>query len=135
MSSSHVRGRLELRLAARAASLAWIRRLLTAFLTEHNLDEQRRRDALLIVHELAANAIEHGSRDEDRLEVTVTVEAESLLIRVLDQARSAARPVQVEQDEWRETGRGMLIVEQLANWSEQLKGGRREVTAQLPLLP
>jgi hypothetical protein len=29
----------------------------------------------------------------------------------------------------------MLIVEQLANWSEQLKGGRREVTAQLPLLP
>jgi anti-sigma regulatory factor (Ser/Thr protein kinase) len=96
MSNSHVRGRLDLRLAARAESLAWIRRLLTAFLTEHSLDEQRRRDALLIVDELAANAIEHGSRDEDRLEVTVTVGAESLLIRVLDHARTAARPVQVE---------------------------------------
>jgi anti-sigma regulatory factor (Ser/Thr protein kinase) len=135
MNHSHVSGRLDLRFAARAASLARIRRLLTAFLIEHGLDDRRRSEALLIVHELAANAIEHGSRDEDRVEVTVTVEAESLLIRVLDSARTAARPVQVEQDECRETGRGMLIVEQLANWSEQLKGGRREVTAQLPLLP
>ncbi len=90
---------------------------------------------MLVVHELAASAIEHASADDDQIEVTVKLEPESLLIRVLDPARTATRPAALEPDHARESGRGMLIVSRLARWSEQLKGDRREVTAKLPLRP
>jgi anti-sigma regulatory factor (Ser/Thr protein kinase) len=134
MGGGQVRGRLDLHVRAEAASLAQIRRALAEFLAEHEL-EQRRQDALLVVHELAANAIEHASGGDDHLEVSVRLERETLLIRVLDPARTATRPAPLEPDQSRESGRGMLIVNRLARWSEQLKGDRREVTAQLPLRP
>jgi anti-sigma regulatory factor (Ser/Thr protein kinase) len=128
-----VRERLGLRVRAEAASLARIRRALARFLAEQELAEQRRQDALLVVHELAANAIEHASAGNDHVEIAVSLEPESLVIRVLDPARTVTRPAALEPDDSRESGRGMLIVHQLARWSEQLKGDRREVTAQLPL--
>jgi len=57
-----IRDRLDLHVRAEAASLAQIRRAaLAEFLVRHELEEQRRHDALLVVHELAANAIEHAS--------------------------------------------------------------------------
>ncbi len=134
MRGGQVGGRLDLHVRAEAASLARIRRALAEFLAEHEL-EKRRQEALLVVHELAANAIEHASTGDDQLEIAVRIEPESLLIRVLDPARTATRPAPLEPDHSRESGRGMLIVSQLARWSEQLKGDRREVTAQLPLRP
>jgi anti-sigma regulatory factor (Ser/Thr protein kinase) len=120
---------------AEAASLAQIRRALAEFLVEHELDKRRQHDALLVAHELAANAIEHASTRDDQLELGVSFEVDSLLIRVLDPARAATRPAQLAPDEGRESGRGMLIVNQLASWSERLEGDRREVTARLPLPP
>lgn len=134
MGGGQVRDRLDLHVRAEAASLAQIRRALAEFLAAHEL-EQRRQDALLVVHELAANAIEPASTGDDHLEIGIRLEPESLLIRVLDPARTATRPAALKPDQSRESGRGMLIVDQLARWSEQLTGGRREVIAQLPLRP
>jgi anti-sigma regulatory factor (Ser/Thr protein kinase) len=130
-----VRGRLDLHVRAEAASLAQIRRALAEFLAQHELEKQRGQDAMLVVQELAANAIEHASAADDHVDVAVSLAPESLLIRVLDPARTATRPAPLEPDHSRESGRGMLIVNQLARWSERLKGDRREVTAQLPLRP
>lgn len=135
MDDSQGRGMLKVSVAAEPASLAGLRRVLTSFLTQYGLDGRRRHEALLVANELAANAIEHGSMSEDQLEITITVGPELLVIRVLDPARTSARPTRLEPDEWRESGRGMVIVEQLAGWSERLKDGRREVNAQLPLAP
>lgn len=133
MRGGQVSDRLGLRVRAEAASLARIRRAFARFLAERGLAERRRQDALLIVHELAANAIEHASAGNDHIEVAVSLEPESLLIRVLDRARTVTRPAALQPDDSRESGRGMLIVNQLARWSEQLLGDRREVTAELPL--
>jgi len=135
IGGGQIHGRLDLHVRAEAASLAQIRRALAEFLAQHELEEQRRQDAMLVVHELAANAIEHASAGDDHLEVAVSLAPESLLIRVLDPARTATRPAPLEPDHSREFGRGMAIVDRLARWSEQLKGDRREVTAQLPLRP
>lgn len=135
MGGGQVGGRLDLQVRAEAASLAQVRRALAEFLTGHQLEEERRQDALLVVHELAANAIEHASTGDDHLEVAVRLEPESLLIRVLNPARTATRPAALAPDHARESGRGMLIVGQLARWSERLTGDRREVTARLPLRP
>jgi anti-sigma regulatory factor (Ser/Thr protein kinase) len=133
MGGGQVRGRLDLHVTAEPASLAQVRRVLAEFLAEHELDDQRTQDALLIVHELAANAIEHASTGDDQLEVAVRLEPETLVIRVLDAARAATRPAALEPDQSRESGRGMVIVDQLASWNEQIRGDRREVTAQLSL--
>ena len=133
MEEGRIRGRLELRVNARAASLGRIRRLLARFLVEHDLHERQRQDALIVVNELAANAIEHASTDEDQVEIAVRLETETLLIRVLDPARTAERPSRRGPDMWRESGRGMLIVDELASWNDELVGGRRAVTARLTL--
>jgi anti-sigma regulatory factor (Ser/Thr protein kinase) len=135
IGGDQVRGRLDLYVGAEAGSLAQIRRGVAEFLAEHELDEQRRQDALLVVHELAANAIEHASARDDHVEVAVSFEPESLLIRVLDPSRTPMRPAPLEPDQSRESGRGMLIINRLTRWSEQFTRDRREVTAQLPLGP
>jgi anti-sigma regulatory factor (Ser/Thr protein kinase) len=133
MDDSHGGRTLDLHVPAQAASLARVRRLLIGFLAEHHVDEDQWHNALLVTNELAANAIEHGSRDSDEIEISITRGTQSLLIRVLDPARTDATPVPLEPDEVRESGRGMLIVGKLATWREQLNEGRREVTARLPL--
>jgi anti-sigma regulatory factor (Ser/Thr protein kinase) len=133
MGRGDVQERLDLRVGAEAASLARVRRLLAGFLAEHEVDERREQDALLVASELTANAIEHASTAEDLVEIAVWLEPESLLIRVLDPARTTSRPVPLEPDESRESGRGMLIVNELGSWSARLTRGRREVTARLPL--
>jgi anti-sigma regulatory factor (Ser/Thr protein kinase) len=135
MEGRRVGRTLDLCVPARAASLARVRALLTAFLTDQGLREDQRHNAVLVVDELAANAIEHGSAEGDEVEVTITLKPRSLLIRILDPARTEATPTARLPDELGESGRGMLIVGKLATWTERLNGDRREVTAHLPLPP
>ena len=133
---SHVCGTLEISVPAQAASLARVRLQLRVFLTEHDVREDQRHGAVLVTHELAANAIAHGSAGEgDVISITLRIEPQSLLIRVLDPARTEAVPASLEANDWRESGRGMLIVDQLATWNEELVDDHREVTAELPLVP
>jgi anti-sigma regulatory factor (Ser/Thr protein kinase) len=136
MEYGHVPGTLEISVPARAASLAQVRRLLKVFLAEHDLREGQRNDVVLVTHELVANAIVHGSADQDEVvAVTIRLDPDSLVIRVVDSARKEGRPASLDPTDWRESGRGMLMVGQLATWSEGLIDGHREVTATLPLVP
>jgi anti-sigma regulatory factor (Ser/Thr protein kinase) len=136
MEYSHTSGTLEISVPARTASLAQIRRLLRGFLAEHDVREDQRHGVVLVTHELAANAIVHGSAGQDEVvAITIRLEPQSLLIRVIDPAPSVARPASLEPTDWRESGRGLLMVDQLATWSEKLVDGHREVNATLPLAP
>lgn len=134
MGCSHSRGAIEISVPARKASLAQVRRRLRVFLAEHGVREDQRHPAVLVTHELAANAIVHGSADDREL-VSITIELgpESLVVRVLGPARAGTGPAVLEPTDWRESGRGMLIVGRLATWSHRLIDGRREVRAVLPL--
>ena len=136
MEYSHVCGTFEITVPARAASLARVRQLLRMFLAEQDVREDQRHGVVLVTHELAANAIVHGSAGQDELvTITLTLEPQAVVIRVLDAARSEGIPASLEPTDWRESGRGMLMVGQLATWSEELIDGHREVTATLPLVP
>ncbi len=134
MEASHVCGNLEISVSAQPTSLAQIRRLLGEFLAEHRVPDDQHHRVVLVTHELAANAIVHGSTDPDDLvAIMITLEPRSVLIRVLDPGRTDAIPASLEPTHWRESGRGMLIVDRLATWSQEHHDGRREVTAKLPL--
>jgi anti-sigma regulatory factor (Ser/Thr protein kinase) len=134
MEQSQVRGRLEISIPAQTVALAQVRRRLGAFLAEHHVPERSRHGAVLVVHELAANAVVHGSTDaNEEVVITITLEPRFLLIRVLDPAPTGATPASLGPTQWRESGRGMLIVDRLASWSQRLHEGRREVSAKLPL--
>ena len=68
MEERHVTGRLDLSVPAQAVSLARVRQLLLAFLREQRVGNGPTHSALVVTTELAANAIEHGSREQDDLE-------------------------------------------------------------------
>jgi anti-sigma regulatory factor (Ser/Thr protein kinase) len=91
------------------------------------------RDAAVVAHELIANAVRHGSRAGDVVQVSVEVLADRLRLRVSDAARGPGTPVALSPDEQRETGRGLRIVDQLASsWSARIVSGRQELYAELP---
>jgi anti-sigma regulatory factor (Ser/Thr protein kinase) len=121
------------RLPAEAASLPEVRSLLGRFLDERDVGDDVFYDALLVAHELTANAIRHGSGDDDEIELRARLLANRLCIVVTDAARRAAVPFALAPDEHREGGRGLQVVARLAEWSERIVGGRREVRAELPL--
>lgn len=124
---------LRLRLPATPASLTKIRAQLGAFLDEQAVGDKLFFEALLVAHELAANAIEHGSGPWDEIELRVALERERLCITAIDEAKRASIPVALSPDARRERGRGLQVVGRLADWSEHLEAGRRHVRAELLL--
>lgn len=56
---------LSAHLPADAKALAELRRRVNELLVSAGIAESNRRDALLVANELAANAIEHGSRTDE----------------------------------------------------------------------
>jgi anti-sigma regulatory factor (Ser/Thr protein kinase) len=136
MEHGHTSGNLEISIPAQAASLIQVREQLRAFLAEHRVREDQHHGVVLVTRELAMNAIVHGSRDQnDVVVIAIRLEPRSLLIRVLDPAHTEAKPAPLESTDWLESGRGMLIVDRLATWKQELNDGRREVTASVPLGP
>jgi anti-sigma regulatory factor (Ser/Thr protein kinase) len=128
-----VGGDLRARLPADRSSLPKMRALLAGFLEASDLGDEVSYNAQLVMHELAANAIEHGSDEQDDIEVVVQLLRNRLSIVVYDNARRNRVPVALTPDGHRDHGRGLQVVDQLAQWSEQVVGGRRKVCAQLPL--
>ena len=104
---------LSLRLPATPAALGDVRVGVGDFLGARKIGEETYYDALMVAHELAANAIAHGSREGDEIEVRANIRDDRLSIVVADSARR--------------------VVDQLAEWSEAVVGGRREVHAVLLL--
>jgi anti-sigma regulatory factor (Ser/Thr protein kinase) len=102
-------------------------------LQEAGVEESRRFEALLVTSELVTNALSHGSRPGDEISVDVSLEGERLLIGVRDAARGGSTPVALTPDEQRPSGRGLAMVDWLADWSERIVDGRREVRAELTI--
>jgi anti-sigma regulatory factor (Ser/Thr protein kinase) len=120
-------------LPADRSSLPQMRSLLAGFLEGSDVGDDASYNAQLVMHELVANAIEHGSNEQDKIEVLVQLLRNRLCIVVYDNARQSRVPVALTPDEHRDHGRGLQVVGQLADWSEQIVRGRREVRAELPL--
>ena len=70
-------------------------------------------DVVLVVSELATNVVRHGPLLEREFEVAVTALADgSCFIEVSDEGMAAPRLREV--GEWEETGRGLWLVEHIA---------------------
>jgi anti-sigma regulatory factor (Ser/Thr protein kinase) len=120
-------------LAAEPRSISTARGLLAQILAAAGVRGESRSDALIVASELVANAISHGSRSGDEIKVEFAVLPRRVHICVLDPLRGRSALAALSPDEHRPAGRGLQIVEQLAEWSEGVVDGRREVRAELML--
>jgi len=120
-------------LPAEPAAAARARSVLERTLAQAGVEESRRFEALLVTSELVANAVTHGSRPGDEISLDVSLEGTLLRIAVRDAARGRTIPQAFTRDEERPTGRGLAVVDWLADWSERIVDGRREVRAALKL--
>lgn len=120
-------------LPAEPAAAARARSLLERTLAEAGVEESRRFEALLVTSELVSNAVTHGSSPGDEISLDVSLNGTLLRIAVRDAARGRTIPNALTRDEHRPTGRGLAVVDWLADWSEGIVDGRREVRAELTL--
>ncbi|MBX9397071.1 ATP-binding protein [Streptomyces sp. TRM72054] len=107
--------RYAFRLPRHPASVGLARRRVRDHLTDwgHGPDAPSLTDAVLLVSELATNAVRHGPRTEAEFEVAVTALADgSCLIEVSDEGRHIPRLRPVDDTE--EAGRGLHLVEHIA---------------------
>ena len=103
------------RLPRHPASVGLARRRVRDHLADwgHGPRDRALEDAVLLVSELATNAVRHGQPLEREFEVVVTALADgSCLIEVSDEGRPEPRLRVV--DEWEEAGRGLHLVANLA---------------------
>jgi len=109
---------------AAAEAVPQARQRLREMLDRLGVDPARRQTALLLLSEVVTNAVKHGSRAGDRITVAWTLDRDMLKVAVVDFA-SGGGPAVVQPD----TGRGMLIVDEVADcWSERALGGCRQVS-------
>ncbi|MFC9847330.1 ATP-binding protein [Streptomyces sp. NPDC060223] len=103
------------RLPRHPASVGLARRRVRDHLADwgHGTDDPALADAVLLVSELVTNAVRHGPLLEREFEVAVTALADgSCFIEVSDEGFAEPRLRTVA--EWEETGRGLHLVESLA---------------------
>jgi serine/threonine-protein kinase RsbW len=119
-------------LPAEARAIAEARRRVAAALEANAVPEAKRASALLLVSELVTNGIKHGSREGDEIELSWRLEPDAVHIAVRDAARSATPPRRLRASSGHTTGRGLRIVEELADaWNERMTEGRREIAFRL----
>lgn len=120
-------------LAARPDSVRAARKTLARDLSHRSVGSESTFNVLLVASELIANAIEHGSRPGDEIEVAYVIGSSEVQIIVRDNARHGRAPMALTSDSERPNGRGLHLVERLATWKEQIVNGRREVCAEVPI--
>ncbi|AYC41996.1 ATP-binding protein [Streptomyces griseorubiginosus] len=104
------------------------RRLVRISLSVWELDELAD-DTALIVSELVANAVEHARRESIRVTIE-RPEAACVRVGVVDFSR--VPPVRRDPDPERESGRGLALVEELAeDWGTDLLPWGKRVWAEL----
>lgn len=112
------------RLPRHPASVGLARRRVRDHLADwgRDTDDPALADAVLLVSELVTNAVRHGPLLEREFEVAVTALADgSCFIEVSDEGFAEPRLRTVE--EWEETGRGLHLVESLAEaWGVWSRG-------------
>jgi anti-sigma regulatory factor (Ser/Thr protein kinase) len=117
---------------AELASLPRLRRLIQRFLSGHGIRADERDQVALVAHELAANAVEHGSEQGQLFNVKITVEVDAVLVRIAAPRPRPGRIHVVQPEEFAERGRGMMIVDALADWSEHHTDEGRVIVARVP---
>ena len=120
-------------LSADPKSVGEARKQLRGALCGRGIDRQHVQDVLLVTSELVANAIRHGSRQGDRVELEFQLVGNRLSLCVRDAGHARSAPQVLAVDAERSTGRGLAIVSRFARWSEHEVGGRREVRAEMDL--
>jgi anti-sigma regulatory factor (Ser/Thr protein kinase) len=126
---------LELVLPAEPATVGRARRALAAFLDGRGIPDEAASDACLLTSELVTNAISHGSREGDDVRVRAEHAQTRLRIEVDDAARAPTVPEALSQDPERTHGRGLGLLDRLADrWGERIVGGRNEVWFELELV-
>ena len=120
-------------LLAEPKAVGEARKLLRGALGDHGIDRLRVQDALIVTSELVANAIRHGSRQGDRVDLEFKLAQNRLYLCVRDAGRAHAVPQVLPLGAKRDAGRGLAIVSRLAHWSERVVDGRREVRAVMDL--
>ena len=133
MEGSAGKAEASVTLRAEPEAAARARALLERTLEDAGVEASRRFEALLVTSELVANAVTHGSRPGDEISLDVSLEGTLLRIAVRDAARRGGIPSALTRDEQRPAGRGLAVVDWLAEWSERIVDGRREVRAELTL--
>jgi anti-sigma regulatory factor (Ser/Thr protein kinase) len=117
---------------AELASLPRLRRLIRKFLAEHGVRGDERDQVALVAHELAANVVEHGSERGELFNINIAVEANAVVVRIAARHPRSGRIQIVQPEEFAERGRGMMIVDALADWSEHHTDQGHVVIARVP---
>jgi anti-sigma regulatory factor (Ser/Thr protein kinase) len=115
-----------------AASNRTARGLLSRYLRGTGLDAALSQDAAIVLGELVANSLDHGRPDDgDGFEVTWRLDGGRLQLSVRDGGGSGTRPRVMAADPWATRGRGLAMVQALADtwWVDDASGTR--VTAVL----
>jgi serine/threonine-protein kinase RsbW len=126
-------GGRQVRLAFGPEAPRTARRLVDALLVEASASSSAREDAALIVHELVANGLKHGSPDEvGELGLAYSITGGHLLVTVRDQGAAGTIAMR-KADADSPSGRGLAIVAALAtDWSVDRTNGTA-VSARLQL--
>src|SRR4029077_1766854 len=119
-------------LSADPKAVGEARKELRGALDGRGVEPQRVQDVLIVTSELVANAVLHGSRRGDRVELEFELFQHRLSLRVRDAGRGHEPHALVLGSEGT-TGRGLAIVSRLARWSEHEVDGGREVRAEMDL--
>lgn len=126
------------RLAALPSAVPWARRILRHMLGEWQLQSMAD-SAALLVSELVTNAVQasagRAGRDHDKLPMiglAIRVTAASLVLEVWD--TSPLRPVSQQTDIAADHGRGLVLVDALADsWGDRAAYGGKVVWCQLAI--
>ena len=128
------------RLAALSSAVPWARRVLRHMLHEWQV-ESMADPAALLVTELVTNAVEASAgrtgRDQGKLPMiglAIRLTAASLVLEVWDS--SPLRPVPQEADIARDRGRGLLLIDALADsWGHRAADGGKVVWCEVLIPP
>ncbi len=108
---------------------------LASFLTVNMASSEVIDDALLVISEMIANAVNHGGpTDDGGIEISWTINGDLLELSVLD-AGSGGSLTPIDFDEDSLSGRGLSIISRIADrwWVDMSQGTR--VNAELHLTP
>jgi anti-sigma regulatory factor (Ser/Thr protein kinase) len=120
--------------SAAAEAVPQARQRLREALDRLGVDPARRQTALLLLSEVVTNAVKHGSRAGDRITLAWTLDRDMLKVAVVDSASNSGGPAVLHPDEGHEEGRGMLLVDEVADcWNDRAFGGCRQVSFRVRL--
>lgn len=115
-----------MRLPFATSTPAIARTRLAAFLTVNQASASVIDDALIVMSEMIANAVSHGSPcEDDVVEISWSIHGDLLELSVLDSGTgSSLRPIDFDEDSL--SGRGLSIISRVADrwWVDMTQGTR-----------